>query len=98
MKDTANVPTEIWTFEELGAFLKMTRRQLYNLTRARGQARMADPLPVLRINGNVRFRRCDVEAWLERIAKGGSPRRCSLLPSGAEYRGRISSSVVRQFK
>jgi predicted DNA-binding transcriptional regulator AlpA len=61
-------PTEIWTFKELGEFLKMTRRQCYNLSRARGQARMDDPLPLIKINGNVRFRRADVEAWLERMA------------------------------
>lgn len=60
--------TEIWTIDQLAAFLKMTRRQVYNMTRARGQARMDDPLPLLRINGNVRFRRVDVEAWLSRLA------------------------------
>ena len=65
MNDT---PTQILTIDELAEFLKMTRRQIYNLTRARGQARMDDPLPVLRINGNVRFRKCDVEAWLARLA------------------------------
>lgn len=63
-----DAPTQIMTIDELARFLKMSRRQVYNLTRARGQARMADPIPVLRINGNVRFRKCDVEAWLARLA------------------------------
>jgi excisionase family DNA binding protein len=61
-------PTQILTIDELAEFLKMTRRQIYNLTRARGQARMRHPLPVLRINSNIRFRKCDVEAWLARLA------------------------------
>lgn len=68
----SDAPTQIMTIDELAEFLKMTRRQIYNLTRARGQARMDDPLPILRINGNVRFRKCDVEEWLARLAKGGS--------------------------
>jgi predicted DNA-binding transcriptional regulator AlpA len=63
-----DAPTQILTIDELATFLKMTRRQVYNLTRARGQARMQHPLPVLRINGNVRFRRCDVETWLAELA------------------------------
>lgn len=64
----SDAPTQIMTIDELAAFLKMTRRQVYNLTRARGQARMDDPLPILKINGNVRFRKCDVEKWLARLA------------------------------
>lgn len=63
-----DAPTQILTIDELAEFLKMTRRQVYNMTRARGQARMNDPLPILRINGNVRFRLCDVEDWLARLA------------------------------
>lgn len=63
--------TKILTINELAQWLKMSRRQVYNMTRARGQARMELPLPVLRINGNIRFRKCDIEEWLARIAKGG---------------------------
>jgi hypothetical protein len=28
-----------------------------------------NPLPVVRINGNLRFRRVDVEAWLATLAR-----------------------------
>jgi hypothetical protein len=29
------------------------------------------PIPVLKINGNVRFRKSDIEAWIERLAVNG---------------------------
>jgi excisionase family DNA binding protein len=61
--------SEILTIEELCAWLKMSRTQVYSMLRKRGQARMRHPLPALRVNGNVRFRKADVEAWLERLAE-----------------------------
>jgi len=60
---------EILTIDELAAILKMTRSQVYTMTRKRARARMEHPLPVLRINGNIRFRRTDIEEWLEKSAK-----------------------------
>jgi predicted DNA-binding transcriptional regulator AlpA len=39
------------------------------MTRARSQERMDVPLPVLRINGNLRFRKSDIEAWVAKIAE-----------------------------
>jgi excisionase family DNA binding protein len=64
-------PSEVLTIEQVAAWLKMSRRQVYEMTRSRGQARMDDPIPMLRINGNVRFRRVDVDAWLSRLAERG---------------------------
>jgi predicted DNA-binding transcriptional regulator AlpA len=61
--------SEIWTIDRLAQFLQMSRAQAYNLTRARARARMKNPVPVLRINGNIRFSRAAIEAWLQRIAK-----------------------------
>jgi len=63
---------EILTVPELASLLKMSRRQVYELTRSRGQIKQEHPVPILRINGNIRFSRRAVEAWLERI--GGSGR------------------------
>ncbi len=60
--------TEILTIDELAELLKMTRSQVYTLTRSRSRARMDHPIPILKINGNVRFRKCDIEGWLERVA------------------------------
>jgi excisionase family DNA binding protein len=60
--------TEIMTVDELASMLKMTRRQIYELTRTCKRATMDHPVPILRINGNIRFRRSDIEAWLEELA------------------------------
>jgi excisionase family DNA binding protein len=63
--------TEVLTIDELAAWLKLSRTQVYSMLRKRGQARMRHPLPAMRINGNIRFRRQDVEAWLEKLAEDG---------------------------
>jgi excisionase family DNA binding protein len=60
---------EIMTIEQLASYLQMTRRQIYELTSKRGQ-NAAHPLPVFKINGNIRFRRPDVEAWIAALAGG----------------------------
>jgi predicted DNA-binding transcriptional regulator AlpA len=60
---------EILTLDDVAAMLKMTRSQVYTMTRARSQERMDVPLPVLRINGNLRFRKSDIEAWVAKIAE-----------------------------
>jgi excisionase family DNA binding protein len=60
---------EILTIDELASWLKLSRAQVYSMTRARAKVRMDNPLPVLRLNGNIRFRRTDIEAWLERVSK-----------------------------
>jgi len=62
---------EILTIQELASLLKMSRSQVYDLTRRRAQLRNEIPLPVLRINSNLRFRKSDVDAWLERLADQG---------------------------
>ncbi|HZR67163.1 MAG TPA: helix-turn-helix domain-containing protein [Terriglobales bacterium] len=61
--------TEILTIDEVAAWLKMTRGQVYTLTRKRSQVRMEIPFPVLRLNGNLRFSRSAVEEWLGKIAQ-----------------------------
>ena len=61
--------SEILTIDEVAAWLKMTRGQVYTMTRKRSQSRMEVPFPVLRINGNLRFRKSAVEDWLEKIAQ-----------------------------
>ena len=55
---------EILTITELAAMLKMSKGQIYEMTKARTRTGpMKDhPLPVLKINGNLRFKRADVES------------------------------------
>jgi predicted DNA-binding transcriptional regulator AlpA len=63
--------TDILTVEDLATLLKVSTRQVYELTKQRtrsGDIRQ-NPLPVLRVGGSVRFRKSDIEAWLERISK-----------------------------
>jgi predicted DNA-binding transcriptional regulator AlpA len=62
---------EIMTVQDLADILKVSRRQVYEMTRTRGQVRPHLPLPVLRINGNLRFRRTDIEKWLDQLAEEG---------------------------
>jgi excisionase family DNA binding protein len=65
--------TEILTVAELAAVLKMSKSQIYEMTnrRTRTGSMREHPLPVLKINGNVRFRKSDIEAWLEKLVKQG---------------------------
>ena len=60
---------EVMTVNDLAKALQLSRSQIYDLTRTRGQVRNEIPLPVLRINSNLRFRKSDVELWLDALAK-----------------------------
>jgi predicted DNA-binding transcriptional regulator AlpA len=61
---------ELLTIDECAALLKVTTRSVYEMASSRGRARSQHPLPVLRLNSKcLRFRREDIEAWLDRIAK-----------------------------
>ena len=62
---------EILTVEELAAMLKMSKGQVYEMTRARTRsgAMRDNPIPVLKINGNVRFRKSDIVHWVEKLVK-----------------------------
>ncbi len=62
---------EILTVHELATLLKMSKRQVYEKTstRTRTGTMKKNPLPVVRINGNLRFRKVDVDAWLARLAQ-----------------------------
>lgn len=61
---------DILTADEVGAMLRLSKYQIYELAKAcsrRGDVR-ANPLPCLRIGRAVRFRRVDVEAWLSTLS------------------------------
>jgi len=59
---------QILTVNEVAALLKMSRDQIYEMTRHRAKVRQAHPLPTLRINGNLRFSLRAIEAWLNRLS------------------------------
>jgi hypothetical protein len=62
------IHSEIWTVQDLALFLKCSIRSVYELTRRRGQTCHAIPLPVLRLPCGMRFRKADIEQWLDRLA------------------------------
>lgn len=57
----------ILTVNELATWLKLSPSQVYSMTRKRGKVRMQNPLPVLNLNGNLRFSKETVEEWLKRV-------------------------------
>jgi predicted DNA-binding transcriptional regulator AlpA len=60
---------EILTVDELAELLKMTKRQIYTMTeKCTSTGSMKEhPLPVMRINGNLRFCRALIEEWLQKL-------------------------------
>lgn len=68
---------EILTAKEVAAMLRISYRQVYELANPRKQSGdlREDPLPHFRMNTSVRFRRQDVEEWVERLANKAPERR-----------------------
>jgi excisionase family DNA binding protein len=60
--------TDLLTKDELAELLNITPRRVYDLTRQRTNQKI--PIPVIRIGSTLRFRRADIELWLEQLAKG----------------------------
>jgi predicted DNA-binding transcriptional regulator AlpA len=58
---------EILTVDELASLLKMTKRQVYTMCETRTRLKQEHPLPILRVNGNLRFAKMAVEAWLTKL-------------------------------
>ena len=63
--------SEILTVEDLAKWLKVSKRSVYEMTRDRGQQRHENPVPILRMPVGLRFRRSDIEAWLEKCSEAG---------------------------
>ncbi len=66
---------EILTADEVAALLKISKRQVYELARERTQSGdvRSHPLPALRIGKSVRFRKSDVEEWIEKLIAKSLP-------------------------
>ena len=62
--------TELLTPDEVAALLKVKRSKVYELSneRTRSGDLRTNPLPSLRLGSALRFRKSDVEAWLELLA------------------------------
>jgi excisionase family DNA binding protein len=66
-------PMEILTVAEVAALLKLSKSQIYEMTnkRTRTGSIRENPIPCLKIGGSVRFRKSDIEAWLEKLVVRG---------------------------
>jgi predicted DNA-binding transcriptional regulator AlpA len=63
---------EILTMSEVAAMLKMTEKQVYELTRRRSIERMEHPFPAFNIHAKAkRVHRSDLMAWIDTLVKQG---------------------------
>ena len=58
---------EILDITELAALLKFSRSQCYELCREGVRSLMAHLLPMMKINGNLRFDKTVVTEWLHQL-------------------------------
>lgn len=57
----------ILDIREAAEMLRMQPSQLYSMTRQRGRARMERPIPVIKLNGSLRFVKESLEKWLQEL-------------------------------
>jgi hypothetical protein len=57
-------PSEILTVAEVAEIIRCRPSSVYNLTRKRGIARYAHPIPHIKLPCGLRFRKSSVLAWL----------------------------------
>jgi|HubBroStandDraft_1064217.scaffolds.fasta_scaffold338334_1 predicted DNA-binding transcriptional regulator AlpA len=64
---------EILTIDEVAAFLRISKRHVYEMMqdRTRSGDLREHPLPFMKLGRSVRFRKSDVEAWIEKLVAGG---------------------------
>jgi hypothetical protein len=55
------------TLEEAGRYLKLTKQQMYELTRTRSRIRQAVPLPIVRIGKRKMFRASSLNDWIQKL-------------------------------
>jgi Helix-turn-helix domain len=61
---------EVLTLQEVARILKCRTKQIYELSRRRGQERATKPLPVFTIHSKMkRVRRKDLMDWLDQLVK-----------------------------
>jgi excisionase family DNA binding protein len=53
--------------DEAASLLKLTRRQLYELTRNRSRCRQSVPIPMVRIGKRKMFRASSLNAWIHQL-------------------------------
>jgi hypothetical protein len=61
---TVPVENDIMTVAEVADIIRCKPSSVYNLTRKRGAARYAHPIPVIKLPCGLRFRKSSVLRWL----------------------------------
>jgi hypothetical protein len=61
----ADADNDIMTVAEVAKIIRCKPSSVYNLTRKRGAARYAHPIPVIKLPCGLRFRKSSVLAWLK---------------------------------
>jgi hypothetical protein len=64
--DQSDLSEELLTVAEVAALLKCDEEAVYNLTRARSQARSLDPVPCVHMQVGLRFSAVEIKAWIKR--------------------------------
>jgi predicted DNA-binding transcriptional regulator AlpA len=57
------------TLDEAAGLLKLSRAQMYELTRNRSRCRQTVPLPVIRLGKRKMFRASSLHAWITELEK-----------------------------
>ena len=60
---------EILTKEQLGVMLSCRPESVYEACRTRSLRRQRFPLPHFRLFGQLRFRKSEIVAWLDRLSQ-----------------------------
>jgi predicted DNA-binding transcriptional regulator AlpA len=60
---------EILNAQQVADLMQMSKRQIYNLCRERVRSQQQFPIPLIRLNGNVRFIRSQVEDYLVKLSQ-----------------------------
>jgi hypothetical protein len=60
---------EIITVGTVGEMLKLSVRSVYALTCKRTRESQKNPIPMIRVNGNLRFVKQDIEAWISKLSQ-----------------------------
>jgi Helix-turn-helix domain len=65
---------QILTMEEAAEILKLTPKQVFELTRRRSQERMDIPFPAFNLHSKAkRIRKSDLMNWIDAMAQQGRP-------------------------
>jgi len=65
------IETDLMTVDEVAAYLRCSKSQIYTMCSARTRARMEKPLPRFKLNGSLKFKKSEVDKWLNELSEAG---------------------------